>query len=233
MAADYIEGLRMFRPEGPYLLGGYCFGGNLAYEMARQLREQDQDVVFLAMVESTPEGGDYERVLWWQPDFAFRFTRNAHYWFNDFLGYTPEERRSLVQRKFKVLVRKLVKALRGGPEGNKVDLDDVIDTAKFSEHEIKLWQAHLRLLEDHVSKPYGGRVTVFRTSAHPLFCSYQEDLGWGALARGGVTVKVVAGSHGNIFLEPNVRDLARHVASALRDVTVEADSTTNQILQPA
>jgi acyl carrier protein len=35
MAAEFVGQLRAFQPRGPYYLGGYCFGGNVAYEMAR------------------------------------------------------------------------------------------------------------------------------------------------------------------------------------------------------
>jgi len=48
MAGHYIQELRRVQPEGPYYLGGYCFGGIVAYEMARQLRALDQEVAFLA-----------------------------------------------------------------------------------------------------------------------------------------------------------------------------------------
>ena len=105
-----------------------------------------------------------------------------------------------------------------------VDLDDIIDTAKFPEHEIRLWQAHLQLLMRHTSQPYSGRVTVFRTAAHPLFSSYEHDLGWGPLAAGGVTVKVIAGSHGNIFLEPHVQDLAQQLAATLDNLAAAENS---------
>jgi hypothetical protein len=37
MAAAHIEAMRAVQPEGPYLLGGWCNGGLLAYEMGRQL----------------------------------------------------------------------------------------------------------------------------------------------------------------------------------------------------
>ena len=37
MATHYVEKVRAFQPVGPYYLGGYCFGGNVAQEMARQL----------------------------------------------------------------------------------------------------------------------------------------------------------------------------------------------------
>ena len=44
MARFYLEEVRALQPHGPYYLGGYCFGGNVAYEMARQLRAQGERV---------------------------------------------------------------------------------------------------------------------------------------------------------------------------------------------
>ncbi len=225
MAANYVAELRRFHPHGPYCLGGYCFGGDLAYEMARQLQAQGEEVALVALIESTPEGGTYEKVRWWRLDFPFRFSRNVYFWWRDFYGYPAEERRSLVRRKIQSLGRKLRTRLgRRQKMPSAVDLDDIIDTAKFPEHEIRLWQAHLQLLMRHTSQPYSGRVTVFRTAAHPLFSSYEHDLGWGPLAAGGVTVKVIAGSHGNIFLEPHVQDLAQQLAATLDNLAAAENS---------
>ncbi len=52
-AASYIKTLQTIQPEGPYLLGGFCFGGLLAYEMARQLQAQGQKVDFLLLINTT------------------------------------------------------------------------------------------------------------------------------------------------------------------------------------
>jgi amino acid adenylation domain-containing protein len=52
MAAVYIRIIRSVRGEGPYLLGGYCNGGVLAYEIARQLREQKQPVELVAVISA-------------------------------------------------------------------------------------------------------------------------------------------------------------------------------------
>ena len=38
MAAGYVEQMREVRPRGPYAVAGYCFGGMVAFEMARRLR---------------------------------------------------------------------------------------------------------------------------------------------------------------------------------------------------
>jgi thioesterase domain-containing protein/acyl carrier protein len=58
MAAHYISEVRKIQPEGPYLLGGYSFGGAVAYEMARQLSAENQPVAFLALLDSYPSFAD-------------------------------------------------------------------------------------------------------------------------------------------------------------------------------
>ncbi|HEU5229812.1 MAG TPA: amino acid adenylation domain-containing protein, partial [Ktedonobacteraceae bacterium] len=44
MAAAHIKVLRNVQPEGPYLLGGFCNGGLIAFEMARQLQTAGQQL---------------------------------------------------------------------------------------------------------------------------------------------------------------------------------------------
>jgi thioesterase domain-containing protein len=56
MAAAHIDALRAFQPEGPYLLGGFCNGGLMAYEMARQLQAQGQTVELLALIDPASPG---------------------------------------------------------------------------------------------------------------------------------------------------------------------------------
>ncbi len=51
MAAEYLQVMRTVQPEGPYLLGGFCNGGLMAYEMARQLRVADQEVALLLLID--------------------------------------------------------------------------------------------------------------------------------------------------------------------------------------
>lgn len=53
-AAFLLRHLREVQPEGPYFLAGYSFGGVCAYEMARQLRSDGQDVEFLGVIDVGP-----------------------------------------------------------------------------------------------------------------------------------------------------------------------------------
>jgi thioesterase domain-containing protein len=52
VAARYVALIRAVDPEGPYLLGGYCNGGVIAYEMARQLIAQGSQVNMLFLIDA-------------------------------------------------------------------------------------------------------------------------------------------------------------------------------------
>lgn len=57
ISAIYIQQMQMVQPKGPYFIGGYCAGGIVAYEMARQLVEAGHTVGMLALFEVyTSEG---------------------------------------------------------------------------------------------------------------------------------------------------------------------------------
>ena len=54
IAAHYSSEVRAVRPNGPYLLGGYCFGGVVAFEMAQQLRKLGEPVDLLVLLGPSP-----------------------------------------------------------------------------------------------------------------------------------------------------------------------------------
>jgi FkbH-like protein len=53
-AAHYIKIIKQVQPEGPYLLAGMSYGGNLAVEMAIQLKKQGTEVALVALFDSYP-----------------------------------------------------------------------------------------------------------------------------------------------------------------------------------
>ena len=52
MAAAYLAALRTAQSAGPYLLGGWSFGGLVAYEMACHLTAQGHQVGLLALFDN-------------------------------------------------------------------------------------------------------------------------------------------------------------------------------------
>ncbi|MCP4419681.1 MAG: amino acid adenylation domain-containing protein, partial [Chloroflexi bacterium] len=76
MASRYIEEIKMVQPEGPYLLGGFCFGGIVVYEIAQQLTKAGDEVGLLALIDpSSPQNKPEPETL--SSEFlAVRITRH-------------------------------------------------------------------------------------------------------------------------------------------------------------
>lgn len=72
MATLYIAEMQKMQPQGPYFLGGWCFGGAIAYEISHQLRQMGQQVTGIVMIdtrapipENVPEDADDAMLLSW------------------------------------------------------------------------------------------------------------------------------------------------------------------------
>jgi thioesterase domain-containing protein len=56
MAAFYVDEIRSIQPRGPFLVGGMCAGGVIAYEMAACLQRQGERVQLVAILDgATPQ----------------------------------------------------------------------------------------------------------------------------------------------------------------------------------
>jgi non-ribosomal peptide synthetase component F/thioesterase domain-containing protein/acyl carrier protein len=53
MAAEYLREVKARQPNGPYYLCGYSFGGLVAFEMARQLRDSGDEVALVGLFDTT------------------------------------------------------------------------------------------------------------------------------------------------------------------------------------
>jgi amino acid adenylation domain-containing protein len=61
MATRYVTEIRKMQPDGPYFLGGHCFGGVIALEIAHQLEEQEAVVGLLVASDALPRSIDSQR----------------------------------------------------------------------------------------------------------------------------------------------------------------------------
>ena len=52
IARAYVRDLRAFHPVGPYIIGGYSFGGNIAFEMAKLLSDEGEEPPMVLMFDS-------------------------------------------------------------------------------------------------------------------------------------------------------------------------------------
>ena len=56
IARRYVEAIRRHQPQGPYYLAGLCFGGIVAFEVARQLEAEGQRVPVVAVLDGYMPG---------------------------------------------------------------------------------------------------------------------------------------------------------------------------------
>jgi len=64
MAAEYLQEVKARQPHGPYYLCGYSFGGLVAFEMARRLRESGDEVGMVGLFDTMMSPFRWPLHLW-------------------------------------------------------------------------------------------------------------------------------------------------------------------------
>ncbi|MEM8859858.1 MAG: amino acid adenylation domain-containing protein [Chloroflexota bacterium] len=216
MASRYIDLIKSKQPEGPYYLGGYCYGGVVAYEIARQLEQQSEDVPFVGIFEGYAplRGGNRESILR-NPNILIHWLQNLPYWYSDFVGLGRNQMLARMRRKSKRYWKRLA-----GTVGIKVNLraEDVVDdTAELERHQLELMKIHLQALRNYDPDPYGGPVTLYRIQSQALSRLTDISMGWQKLAA-AVDVRIIEGSHNNILEQPHVQSLAASLKTSLKGI---------------
>jgi amino acid adenylation domain-containing protein len=196
MAACYIEQVRSYQPEGPYLLGGWSMGGIVAYEMAQQFCAQGQSVDFLAMLDTSPIDEVPEMNL--ESDVELLAT---------FFGVSLEKEQ-LLEEKNKTLY-----VLEQAKKANLLPPDVSPDMAC---NLARVFRCNLKAYQAYTPEPYPGRVTLFRASERVV---NSPALEWSGLAEGGVEVFTVPGDHTTMIADKdNVKILADQLRACLMSV---------------
>lgn len=202
MASHYVELLRTVQAEGPYLLGGWSMGGVVAFEMAQQLRAQDQTAALLALIDSYRPMGDLDS----KPDWANLLTAFALD-----LGLTLrrikldwphlEQLEPNEQLNFLLERAKQTNLL-------PADTDPACMPLLF-----QVFRSNAYASRSYVPVSYPGPLTLFKASDQ--FDEFDEDLGWGELVAEDFMVQSVPGNHHTIVREPNVEFLAEKINHCL------------------
>lgn len=62
MAAAHLRAIRAVRPRGPYVIGGFCIGGLVAYEVARQIEVSGDTVEMLLVIDAAADDRTLRRL---------------------------------------------------------------------------------------------------------------------------------------------------------------------------
>jgi amino acid adenylation domain-containing protein len=206
MARYYIELMRAMRPNGPYSLGGWCYGGLVAFEMARQLQAKGQAVAFLGLLETVA------------PPPSLRISRYYLHRFRCFLRMSPRHWLSYLRSKLRYYQDvKLANRMRF----RRLEHNDPEKRVTLAEHNRRLarlehvYATNLQALKRYRPKPYPGKVTLFNAEQIDQGVLPDPQYAWTGLA-GAIEVHAVPGDHDTMLTEPNVAALARCFDACLR-----------------
>jgi aspartate racemase len=232
LAAQYIAEMRAVQPKGPYSVGGACFGGVIAFEMARQLcalgEEAGPVLLFDAFVLNNPYGPPvkldhrgHEEASFWQR-IAIHLNHAAR--------LEPAQATRYLSRKTIGVARSQIAGLgstiRGHLRAAAAELDWIGSKARgippeaLQRHAMEdFLESSLHLLCRYTPDVYEGRIVLFKAAdmepdAEPF---------WTGLAQGGMPVHRMPGGHLDMLEEPAVTDTAALVRQYLDEpVTIPA-----------
>ncbi|HVK57389.1 MAG TPA: amino acid adenylation domain-containing protein, partial [Candidatus Kapabacteria bacterium] len=211
MARFYIKEIQKFQPKGPYYLGGFCFGGNVAFEMAQQLTAKGEKVALLVMLESSPPNVNHKQS--WSTTAAKYSLENFVENVKDFVHISPEQKLAMLKNKSRRLTEKLKKRIAPAQESEPVALNQILDLSTYPEGYVTYAQTHWDALTHYHPQPYSGEITLFRAKKQG-FSNFNHTLNWDALS-GVVNVTVIPGDHESMLQEPNVQIVAAKLRSLL------------------
>jgi len=201
MAVDYVDEMRTVQPHGPYLLGGECIGGVLAYEMARRLEELGEKVDLLALLDTErPSRAALrqfcmeERIDRWNGFWKIHVIQPLH-------DHLENLSRLPLGEKVKYVWHRASRK-RGRSALQKAE-PTPLDTRKVLGH-------YPRLLMAHSIGSYGGKLTLLidETTHRRL-----GDLGWSEIQTAGVELHILPGDHLSY-----IREHAASAAAKLREL---------------
>jgi thioesterase domain-containing protein/acyl carrier protein len=205
MAAHYVSEIRKIQPVGPYFLGGYSFGGRVAYVMAQQLRATGEEVALLALFDTYYVAGNrHVSVRQWLARHRERMSRLSP---SEIPAYLALRIRSLTAM-LKVSLRSRLFALAWRYCESRSSPIPRFLRQPAAANDIIRRNIHLQ--------PYDGSAVLFRAELPALMHPDVHD-GWRKLIKGGLEFRPVPGRHFDFLKEPHVRTLAAELSDCLSE----------------
>ncbi len=213
IAANLVEALCASGVDGPYYLAGWSAAGIFVYEMARQLRSRGKEVLLLTLFDTTsPE--------YWRSFMGWRkFPVRVYLWFEKVLYHLKKSRGVPFRKAWEYFRERMTKFTLSAPKGGRAT-------------EISRWRILYRTALDYWSEACETPVVLFRSTALQRGWFRDPQLGWGAVAGGGLTVYEMAGEHDTMFLEPHVQQLAALWKECAQRVSAAGGGACGDLVAP-
>ena len=205
MVRGYVQEIRTLQPEGPYYLGGFCFGGVAALEAAQQLSMAGAEVALVAMVQTT-----HPAVSGFPSDMS-AFVR----WWHGVRKRVDLEWENLSYRGFSHLQERFRRTIDVVYARAAIAIDNLSGRAR-KEHTSRsmayilemLGTEHDNAYDRYEPRPYQGHVVLFRAQKQLPGLTADRFLGWQRVLGANLDVCDVPGHQQNLLGEPHVVRLA-------------------------
>nr|WP_083263182.1 amino acid adenylation domain-containing protein [Desertifilum tharense] len=198
IASSYIQAIQTIQPNGPYYLGGWSFGGLVAYEMAQQLTQAGQEIALLAILD-TPAPTHHPTL-----SQSLKFLLGSALWST--LPFLRDYAVLLTQR-FPWFSRSSWSAiLRLMPEESRLQLMDESAVRSL----LPIVYANSQATYQYKPQPYSDCLTLFKATEQSDAIGRDPTLGWGAFAP-HIQVIPVPGNHLSLLKPPHVQTLAQQL----------------------
>jgi thioesterase domain-containing protein len=195
MAAHYVSVLREFLPDGPYMLGGWCYGGYVAMEMARQLVDLGCDVKLLALFD-----------CWVYPPCERRMA---------FYRRRLQLIRIIGARMFFRILIDRIKALRRNDAANAVKMLDGVQVKEgVLANREEVYRRNREAALKYAPRFYPGHVVLFRSDVLAAWFLPDLTMEWAVLTE-DQDVYLVPGGHRDMLREPAVKILADRLSDSI------------------
>ena len=211
IAGHVKKAIRKFQPGGPYFLGGWCLFGVLMYETARQMLAEGDEVALLVMIDS--------------PNLAYEKSLTPLGRLNSRMHKLAFHLRELAQTQARKIPEFVKHQIRIGRNEMRVRRDqNRANLHKLSSDPGYDFERAFQIASRCYNPPsYSGRVMMLQTTERPS--SLHWDLGnrWRHLITQMEVIDVPAG-HAEMFQDPHVRVLAKHMKARLTQPGLENSS---------
>ena len=217
-AEFYIREMRAIQPKGPYFIGGASFGGSIAFEMARNLREQGEEIGLLALIDAYnfAYGRTRPKTIQFYENARF-FRRRLTYHIKKMRDVPLRDRVHYLSRRAKSARHYLSQliAVTGGESLNEVLVEGLVqrvgdDAGVMKERLNRVTEASIDAARTYRPQYYGGEITLFKASEQLDSPDNDDALGWIPFAS-KVHVIEIQGNHDNICSQPRVSSIAGYI----------------------
>ena len=220
MATHYVAEMRKLQPEGPYYLAGYCLGGNICVEIARQLEDAGQEVALLAMLESYNMAAVSDLEKYSSPFYRYYHkVQNLKYHFDNMISPRNASKMAFLKQKFAVEKSRAKMSLLSKWSNVAGSFTD-ISASKLPY--IVMDSIHDAALEAYIPRPISARGILFRPEKD--FAGFDDPAyGWSDIFPDGLEVEHFPASPRGMLVDPYVKKLARKLRRKIREAAGRVD----------